>query len=869
MKKSFIIVLILLLHIISWGNMADHNVVKIVIPAYTDEIECLAADKLLFYLSKMYPDRKFEKVTTSTSSGMQIFVGNANNLNRIGVEVDMNLLPKAESYSVSVIKRDNQEICVISGKDSRGTLNAVYALLEKLGCGFFLSYETVPSFKKFSFYDWQMQDTPIVEDRIVFDWHNFLSGCTGWSLPDWKLWIDQSSKMRFNTIMVHAYGNNPMFQFEFNGIKKPVGYMNTSASGRDWGAQHINDVRLLPGGEIFNTPILGSEAAVVPDEKRAEAAVSLMQKVFQYAHKQGMRVIYAHDIDTKSANPQEIILTLPVSARIKVGEDWLANPETPEGYNYYKTQVGSLFNTYPEIDKLALWVRWSDDITPWRKIRKNDFPVKWVDEYYELLAEQWKLLDDSRSVTTFAISKVVKAYQKALIELGHTRVEVMYGSWGWDDMVPSNYIIPKDVTFIPLDWWINFEYKATEKKLAEIAENRKIIPVVWAHHDDHRYIGKPYTPYSNFADLLEKRGASGYAIIHWTTFPLDLYFSSLARQAWSSTKNEPLDSTLKKFVVKNWGRDNYQLTDYFKKWITEGPMFGRETGNHFMDIGGSFTGKEKLESPQATINKSIERLNLIRQVDKKKIKENLGLLNYFEGSELFYISFFKNQISFAKAWDLLAQKDIFGAKTELSKCNVEETIGMFAKNLQQGPATTSEKAVLFSMGTRWYPDFINMKQRAGIAPVCYKFGETLHDPMAQGAGKYSWFIDKDKSFWSVLGRKELGTGNFKIDIQNRSYLETDSIVSLKLRTISENNLPEGEYKINIDCFGDEKKMPEMELTDSRNKKKYSVDYISQKMADLIRISFTVSIKGDETLQISIKPKENFLLYNLCIENVNP
>jgi len=92
MTKLFLIVPLLLLHIISWGNMANHNVVKIVLPAYTDEIECLAADKLLFYLSKMYSDRKFEKVATSTSAGMQIFVGNANNLKRIGVDLDMNLL---------------------------------------------------------------------------------------------------------------------------------------------------------------------------------------------------------------------------------------------------------------------------------------------------------------------------------------------------------------------------------------------------------------------------------------------------------------------------------------------------------------------------------------------------------------------------------------------------------------------------------------------------------------------------------------------------------------------------------------------------------------------------------------------------------
>ncbi len=78
--------------------------------------------------------------------------------------------------------------------------------------------------------------------------------------------------MRFNTIMVHAYGNNPMFTFRFAGEDKPVGYLATTRSGRDWGTQHVNDVRRLYGGEVFRSPVFGAGAALVPETERAPAA---------------------------------------------------------------------------------------------------------------------------------------------------------------------------------------------------------------------------------------------------------------------------------------------------------------------------------------------------------------------------------------------------------------------------------------------------------------------------------------------------------------------------------------------------------------------------------------------------------------------
>jgi hypothetical protein len=121
----------------------------------------------------------------------------------------------------------------------------------------------------------------------VFNWHNFLSGCSAWDFQEWKDWVDNSSKMRFNTIMVHAYGNNPMFTYSFNGIQKRVSQIPATQGGRDYGTQQVNDVRRLHGGHVFDHPIFGAEISQLEPENQVEAIQELMSEVFNPVFRYG------------------------------------------------------------------------------------------------------------------------------------------------------------------------------------------------------------------------------------------------------------------------------------------------------------------------------------------------------------------------------------------------------------------------------------------------------------------------------------------------------------------------------------------------------------------------------------------------------
>jgi hypothetical protein len=141
-----------------------------------------AADELDTYLNKIYRGVEFETVGENGDADIVYLL--SEQAKSFGLQ---NLPTEKESFKI--IQKDKQ--LYIVAPDERGLLNASYALLEKLGCGFYISGDVLPEAKKWTgFQGWEMQDAPLTGDRFVFNWHNFLSGCTGWNLPDWQAWID-------------------------------------------------------------------------------------------------------------------------------------------------------------------------------------------------------------------------------------------------------------------------------------------------------------------------------------------------------------------------------------------------------------------------------------------------------------------------------------------------------------------------------------------------------------------------------------------------------------------------------------------------------------------------------------------------------
>ncbi len=505
----------------------DARAETIPVIAPQDGLARVVAGELSRALDAAWPECAFPVRDTKPAGGLTIRLA-----------LDPALAPEAWA-----VRPDDGGVVIAAGAPL-GLSHAVHSTLERLGFGSYLTNNAAPAPQPGTpdFRTWAATDEPLARERIVFNWHNFLSGCTAWNFEDWALWIDQSRKMRYNTVMVHAYGNNPMFTFSHNDVEKPVGYIASTVRGRDWGTAHVNDVQRLAGGGVFPDTIFGADVALVPDEQRIEEKQALMRRVIDHARDSGMHFCFSFDLDTHSSNPQEVILTLPESARFQLadGSMWLARPDVPEGYAYYRAQVKSLLDLYPQLDRLAIWVRGSGGFTIWANLKEEELPAEWQDELNARVRAEPELAELTQNPGRLGLGKVTEAIQQALKDLGRDDVQVWMGSWAFAWMDRSDPWTPEGIPFVPLDWGIGFDrsqFETAEQRaeVRAIAARRPVFPIVWAHHDDGHHLGRSYRPFDGFWSLLNECGADSFGIIHWTTRPHDLYFKSLAEQTWSST----------------------------------------------------------------------------------------------------------------------------------------------------------------------------------------------------------------------------------------------------------------------------------------------------------------------------------------------
>jgi hypothetical protein len=199
--------------------------IPIVVGAGADDAEKFAAEELATHLQHLYSDQRFP-VTTSVPNGFSyILLGTVKSQPKLAQFVPAASLAKPESFVVSTAKERTTEIGVIAGADPSGALYGVYGLLERLGYGFYMSYNTEPARRggPFRFDGWKLSDAPLFPDRAVLPWHNFLSGSSAWDFPEWERWITQIGRMRYNTVMVQwvnpaAFVPNPVGTFGDSGL---------------------------------------------------------------------------------------------------------------------------------------------------------------------------------------------------------------------------------------------------------------------------------------------------------------------------------------------------------------------------------------------------------------------------------------------------------------------------------------------------------------------------------------------------------------------------------------------------------------------------------------------------------------------------
>lgn len=766
-----------------------------------------AARELSSYLERIYPDSHFRIKNGKEPVRRGVFIATEQVIGAL--DENHKLIGERGGFRIFCSKNKLHLI----GSDPAGVLYAVYALLESEGCNFHLSFEELPQKTgPFNLNREPISDNPLSQQRIVFNWHNFLSGCTGWNLEDWESWISQAAKMRFNGIAVHAYGNNPMFNFSYNGQEKPAGFIANTARGRDWGTEHVNDVRRLIGGEIFRDSIWGADISKVLEKDVKTETVKLMKKVFECADRHAMDVYFAFDLSTPSANPSGLTSLLPQEAKIiSQNGEIFANPDTKEGYAYYRSQIRWLLENYPQIDVLAPWVRMGDITPDGNALSPEKMPDDWSIEYNQLMASRADSLDHPFSEGVFFLSKILRAYKCALSELGRGDIKLATGTWNWDSFMVFDKIIDPEVMFIPIDWSINFDFPETKAKLRQIAPGRTLIPVIWPHHDDYAYIGSPQVPYDHFQQKLDSCSAEGFGIIHWTTRPLDLYFTSISKQVWEKTQDYNHQTATREMSRTQFGLREPILENYLDLWLREGPKFGRETYDYFYDNHApdwlpEHYHLDKLQECSQELNRSHLRLKLLNKIHPGSLPEKGQYwYAYYKGMEEFFILFFESQSALINSQEAYLAGNPEKAEALSRDFKELEAVRKYAEFIQNGGLNKGEEATLISLNLRWLPDFQNMRQVLGLSPLLINFHPTSLEPLAQVPGNFTFYYAKDSAepsycIGEVAGNwtawKHLADKPVHSEERLLSGIESDSIIELKIRPMREITLSQSREESN-------------------------------------------------------------------------
>lgn len=768
---------------------------KIAIVAGANPVEQLAANELASHLHTLYPSATFS-IGTAAADATAVYLGTAQDLPARYAGSVKGEMDSADSYAVKVI---DPHIAVIAGATPRAALFAADALLEKLGFGFYLSYSTnpPPRTSPFSFDGWQLHDAPTAAERVIFDWHNFLSGCSTWNLVDWQHWITQASRMRFNAIMVHAYGNNPMYSFTFNGQTKPTGYLTNTKYGRDWGTEHVLDVRKMIGGSLFSGPVFGADASLPDsaapprDSERVQAAESLMQGVFQFAAARGMGVTFALDVDTESANPQNVIHTLPASARIATHGFQLVNPDTADGYAYYRAEIEQLMKMYPQITQLAVWFRGALN-SPWRGITPEEFPAAWRAEYSSAIEANPRLRHDPDAPSMFAIGKIARAFRKALDETGHSNVTMAAGSWRFDYLPSADVFMPRGVALMPLDYDYAFPSDPVQERLRVIGRHRSVIPIVWAQHDDREFSGRSYTPFAGLGSLLRWSNSSGFGVIHWTTRPLDLFFKNVSDQVWNASFDETLDVTAGEMALRTFGAKAQDLGKrYLLDWIYDAPAFGRETSDRFLD--------QFVDESNEAIGARLRLALLARMTPLAQNAAERDWIGYYQDWEHYAQDVFQAQTALQDSYAAQKAGNLQAARSAMEAANPKAAIEAYVRAIRHGDTSRGEKGILITLNLRWLPYFEAQRAALGMDPLQVEFAPTYQEPLAQGPGHYTFDFSPAHRPIDVLGTSELGAPvqEFAPGSPCPSGIEVSAPVDLAIGNMARTVLPSGAYRMKL------------------------------------------------------------------------
>lgn len=704
-----------------------------------------AAEELALYLGKIYgPGVTFSTTDQLPGRGPAIVVGTPANLGELKKAIPAGAIEHPGAILVTVARESGRQVGIITGSDGRAVLNAAYALIEKLGYRFYMSVDGVEDMVKgpFDFARWQIKDWPLSKERIAMQWPNFTASFS--TVPKQELihWVKQLRRMRYTTALVHWYAYQPIQEVTYNGVRRPMRRLTSSKWGADWGQGFVNDVRLLIGGELFQSDIFGSEISILPTiDQQVAKARETWREVVAVAKEFDLDLQFARDFDTVEAFGPVLNTFSPTDRFGKNG--WCIRPDTEAGYPFYKTQIAQFVKDYPDLKAMNVWFRsHAPEIAP------ADLPAAWQADF-QAKAAQYHLTTNTFAAGAYGIGKIIEGVRRALDELGRKDIEVHTGTWG-DWNTPRT----EAVGYLAPAYARLYSITHLDPKVVKACQTvgRPWCEMTWMQTDGgmntYGWTGRPKPVPENLGNRVEQDACMGYGLFHWFIRPGDIVFKNLIDQTWASTKDYSLRQSCFDFAQAVHGaRWRESMGERWSRFFTDAPPLGTSCGGyHDMCADYQFDrwgGLQPPEQIQAALDKVDDLSRFIAELDPAGMSASArNWYNYLHE----YVEYIRQYGLAAKGLvqGVLAVKagDLPKAAEHLREDHARAALEHFAAAVRAIGPDAGDLGFLADWNIRWYGGHMMIfRERIGLEPTRIKLG-----PKTDPEG--SWiYIDREGGWW--------------------------------------------------------------------------------------------------------------------------
>lgn len=465
-------------------------------------------------------------------AAVEVLVGTASALTEFKGAIPDSL--GAEGYVLRVVPGVPTRV-LVGGRTAAGVQRGAYALLERLGVGFYLGGDALPEARSALEIPSDLDEAraPVFRIRGSLPWYNFLNSPTTWDLDDFQVFFDQMAKMGNNFVGFHSYDSEPFAAYPWEGVWR-MGAPAATSLDYGWGTVRglKSDAFGFGTGRFFPYEVFGSRSAALAREPTGDP----VSAVFPRRTRQDEAILRA-----QAGLAQGLEYARRRGLHVCVGFELTGDPTVPESRRQTEARIRNLLATYPMIDHVWFWQ--SEGLGGGAAAAPADSPL---DRIVQRLRPSFEYLGSEERMGEAARVAAWVEFAYGVVKRCEPRLKVIVSGWGgdaWmrfsDFYVGLDKVLPRDVVFAALDNIDPTAQTHVSAAYGKLDPERERWPIPWFESDgggsrrDQWFAQANVRPFTHLVRDAQAKGCQGLLAIHWQTRGVEEVAAYMAQFAWN------------------------------------------------------------------------------------------------------------------------------------------------------------------------------------------------------------------------------------------------------------------------------------------------------------------------------------------------